>query len=57
MQQLTEMLNSQKVQIEKDLKELDTKEWDLKLQRSKLSKMLKTVNKQLETANNDVPTK
>lgn len=50
MEKLTQLFNAQKEQIEKDLKQIDDDEWKLKVQRSKLSKMLKQVNKQLETA-------
>jgi hypothetical protein len=55
MENLTKMLNDQKDQIEKELKEIDSKEWDLKFQRSKLTKILKAVNKQIETANEHQP--
>ncbi len=51
MTNLTELLNQQKAQIEKDIEQNGHDMYVLKVQEAKLKKMLKQVNKQLETAN------
>lgn len=49
MEQIKTLLQQQKEQIEKDLAAIATDQWNLKVQKYKLSKMLKQVNKQIET--------
>lgn len=50
MQELNAMLESQKEAIEKELKEIGHKEFELKVNKSKLNKMLTVINRQLATA-------
>ena len=53
MEQIKKLLIEQKEQIEKDLESNKADQWTLKVQQSKLAKMLKQVNKQLETASDN----
>ena len=48
MNNLKNLLDQQKIQIEKDLKELEHEAFSVKVKLVKLNKMLKNVDKQLE---------
>lgn len=50
METLTKMLNDQKDLILKDLKQIEHDEFELKVKKAKLTKMLKTIDKQVTTA-------
>lgn len=53
MENINAMLESQKEAIEKELKEMGHKEFELKVNKAKLNKMLTVINRQLATAKGD----